>query len=488
MGFFSAYNDARTAMRGNEQQALQDQRQLVADEQSKLKRFREAEQHKAAQMDIGLPAATGRVDYYDDPVAQLGTAGQRTGGGAGYIPRTSASAPDKSIEISEASNRLQAMRRAQPVADKPGLSMMDQLMLQRGTMSRPEGDAIRRMDARAKPVPDARIDAMQQRLSGLQSEESARLRGKAPATGGYATEASMRGEAMQDIGAAPGAVDREIAALQRDLATVTSTEDKALIGEELQRLQAQKAKYAGSQYTPGARAPVGPLERAVNAVVPSAQAQPTGVAEQSFGPNQAAGPNLAAQQQVAYLKRMLPYATDAAQADQIRAQIQSLQLGDLVSRAGTDESALGQLAAVAGVQVARTPRGYVMVANDPRTGQRRAIGEPVPAAALASQIRLRVDPAYQAAYQKHRMEVDAKQQEIAAELQKAIAVAQEQGNTQIGVQAMETARALQLKLMDLQQEKYMVDPMQGGLWTAGLGKAPTYTPQSPGGFKGVTAP
>lgn len=488
MGFFSAYNDARNAERANQLTSLADQRQSVSDEESRMKRFREAEQFRAAQQGVDLPSAQGKVGYFDTPAGPAPAQGQQTGGGAAYVPRTGAPAPDKSIEISEASNRLQAMRRAQGVSDKPGLSAMDKLMLQRGTMSQPEGEAIRRMDARAQVVPNAQIDAMQQRLSGLQSEEAARQRGKAPSAGGYAKESDLRGAATQDIGAAPGAIDREIAALQRDLGNVTSPADKALINEELQRLQAQKVKYAGAQYTPGARAPAGPLERAVNAVVPSAQAQTPTVANQSFGPNQEAGPNLATQQQIEYLKRLLPVATNAEQAGQIRAQIQSLQIGDLVHRAGSDEAALGQLAGVAGLQVARTPTGYVLVANDPRTGTRQALGQPVPAAALANQIRLHVDPAYQAAYQKHQMTVDAKRQEIAAELQKAIAVAQAQGDTQIGVQAMETARALQLKLMDLQQEKSMVDPLQGGLWTTRQGAAPTYTPQAPSGFKGVTAP
>jgi len=68
--------------------------------------------------------------------------------------------------------------------------------------------------------------------------------GGAPA--GYGTEAQMRTTVAGDMGAAPGAAAREIAALRRDREKVPDQASKAAIDAEIARLEGQQAQYGAA--------------------------------------------------------------------------------------------------------------------------------------------------------------------------------------------------------------------------------------------------
>lgn len=81
-----------------------------------------------------------------------------------------------------------------------------------------------------------------------------------PAAGNYRNEAGMRGQ-MGGIGGSTAALDREIAALQADIAKVPDANSKAMLVEERDRLIAQKQKYfGGAAPAPAADSPAGALD------------------------------------------------------------------------------------------------------------------------------------------------------------------------------------------------------------------------------------
>lgn len=87
MGFFAAYGDARNALNSIETDELARQRTLVADEEAKLKRFREAESHRIAQQTPEFQKGDWEIPTAEEAQPQ------RTGGGAGYVPRGNPTAP-----------------------------------------------------------------------------------------------------------------------------------------------------------------------------------------------------------------------------------------------------------------------------------------------------------------------------------------------------------------------------------------------------------
>ena len=99
-----------------------------------------------------------------------------TGGGTAYVGRPQGKLADKTIEVSEASKRLSAAKNQRPVSPAIQFSRMVE---QDGKLRhQPAADNRGLMLPRA--VPDAAVNSLESRLQGLQSEEAARQRGKAP--------------------------------------------------------------------------------------------------------------------------------------------------------------------------------------------------------------------------------------------------------------------------------------------------------------------
>lgn len=98
-------------------------------------------------------------------------------------------------------------------------------------------------------------------MTGQQAVNAANGQGGgAPA--GYGSESQMRATAQGDMGAAPGAIDREIQKLRSDLSKVPDASSKALIQDEIDRLSVQKQKYGGGLALPGI---AGPTPETLNA-------------------------------------------------------------------------------------------------------------------------------------------------------------------------------------------------------------------------------
>lgn len=232
---------------------------------------------------------------------------------------------------------------------------------------------------------NAKLDALrEQEVNRNVQAARANRKGAAPAAPGYANEPAMRATATGDIGAATGAIDREIAALQADYSRVTDPRDKAALGEELQRLQAQRTKYAGSTYTPGNQQQAAPSQAPQQAGAP---AQPQAPAATYSGMGPGGNPQMLQEQvqmaQFRYnqLAQMLPHAPPEQQM-KIHAELGSLQAGVraqqaymLASQADTNPQALGQLVSLAGAQAARTQDGmYVFVGPDGKAASQPMTG------------------------------------------------------------------------------------------------------------------